>query len=289
MSETKFSQAISNFGKSAKAKLSNIAIHGEPEDQLRGPLETLFADFAELCGFARSDISAVGETSLSSLKTRPDYAIILLNALVGFVEVKAPGKGADPRRFKDRHDKEQWEKLKSLPNLVYTDGNEFSLWRDGTLQGSIVRLTGDIETSGTTLSVSRALWRLFEDFFRWQPTPPRNAKELAGVAARLCRLLRDEVSEQLSLKSPALTALAVDWRKLLFPEASDEQFADGYAQAVTFGLLMARAKNIRLADGLDNAARELTRTNTLIGAALRLLTDDADNQATLSTPNTQQN
>ncbi len=32
-------------------------------------------------------------------------------------------KGADPRRFKDEHDRVQWDKLKSLPNLVYTDGN----------------------------------------------------------------------------------------------------------------------------------------------------------------------
>jgi hypothetical protein len=33
---------------------------------------------------------------------------------------------------------------------------------------------------------------------------------LAKVSARLCRLLRDEVTEQLAEKSPALTALAAD-------------------------------------------------------------------------------
>ena len=49
-------------------------------------------------------------------------------------------KGADPRRFDDPHDKEQWQKLKLLPNLVYTDGNSFSLWQDGELQSEIVRL-----------------------------------------------------------------------------------------------------------------------------------------------------
>ena len=81
---------------------------------------------------------------------------------------------------------------------------------------------------------------LFDNFFRWEPIPPKSAKELAKVAARLCRLLREEVAEQLDLESPALTALAADWRKLLFPEANNAQFADGYAQAVTFGLLMAR-------------------------------------------------
>jgi hypothetical protein len=35
----------------------------------------------------------------------------------------------------------------------------------------------------------------------------------------LCRLLRDEVIEQLGRKSEVLTALASDWRRLLFPEA----------------------------------------------------------------------
>ncbi|HMO64648.1 MAG TPA: N-6 DNA methylase, partial [Verrucomicrobiota bacterium] len=105
----------------------------------------------------------------------------------------------------------------------------------------------------------------------------------ARVSARLCRLLRDEVTEQLKLGSDALTSLAADWRKLLFPEATDERFADGYAQAVTFGLLMARAKDIRLADGFGKVAEELAQTSSLIGAALRLLTDNAGNQATLKT------
>src|SRR6185312_10220575 len=83
--------------------------------------------------------------------------------------------------------------------------------------------------------------------------------------------------------SPALTELAKDWRKLLFPEATNAQFADGYAQAVTFGLLMARSSDIRLADGLDQVGKQLGKTNSLIGAALRLLTDEAGSDATLKT------
>src|SRR5205085_11747724 len=120
-------------------------------------------------------------------------------------------------------------------------------------------------------------------FLTWNPTPPRDAKQLAVMTARLCRLLREEVSEQLIAGSPALTALAADWRKLLFPEASDAQFADGYAQAVTFGLLMARARDIDLGTGLDAAAKQLSKTNSLIGTALRLLTDQADNEEALKT------
>ena len=274
--------AIARFGAEAKAKLANPGATGEPEDQLRAPLEGLFADLAELCGFKREWLAAVGESALSTLKTRPDYAITIRNVLVGFVEIKAPGKGADPRRYKG-HDKEQWEKLQSLPNLLYTDGNSFSLWQNGELVGSIVELQGDIETSGANLAAPPELVARFADFIRWQPIPPTSAADLAKVSARLCRLLRDEVTEQLAEKGPALTALAADWRKLLFPEANDQQFADGYAQAVTFGLLMARSSNIRLADGLDQVGKQLGKTNSLIGAALRLLTDEVDNKATLKT------
>jgi hypothetical protein len=204
-------------------------------------------------------------------------------ALVGFIEVKAPGKGADPRRFKDPHDKDQWERLKSLPNLLYTDGNAFSLWRDGKLEGAVVHLEGNVETSGAALSAPPALPALFMDFLSWEPIPPKTAKQLAEISARLCRLLRDEVIEQMDLGSPALTELAKDWRVLLFPQATDDEFADGYAQAVTFGLLVARARNISLAEGIDHAAHELRKTNSLIGTALRLLTDDSENQAVLKT------
>ncbi len=273
---------IARFGASAAAKLGNPGATGEPEDQLRAPLETLFADMAELCGFKREWLAAVGESSLGRLKTRPDYAITLRNVRVGFVEVKAPGKGADPRRFKG-HDKEQWEKLQSLPNLLYTDGNAFSLWQNGELVESILELQGDIESAGAKLAAPPGLVGLFDKFLRWEPIPPKSAQELAHVAARLCRLLRDEVTEQLAEKSPALTALAADWRKLLFPEANDTQFADGYAQAVTFGLLMARSSGVKLAGGLDQVGKQLGTTSSLIGAALRLLTDEVDNRKTLET------
>lgn len=138
---------MARFGSLAKSKLSSPVATGEPEDQLRAPLEGLFADLAVLCGFPPGALVAVGETTLSALKTRPDYSVTLHNVLVGHVEVKAPGKGADPRRFKG-HDKQQWEKLQALPNLLYTDGNSFSFWRNGELVGAIVHLDGNVEKSG---------------------------------------------------------------------------------------------------------------------------------------------
>lgn len=269
-------EVVSAFGAAAKQKLSNRAVIGAPEDQLRAPLEALIKGLAEIAGLPRGAVSLVGETTLSETRTRPDYAVTRQNTLIGFIEIKAPGKGADPRRFADDHDKRQWQKLKSLPNLVYSDGNSFSLWKDGALHGSIVHLEGDIRTSGKALAAPPELLAIVADFLQWNPVAPRNAKQLAEMSARLCRLLRDEVTEELDRGNPGLTSLAREWRDLLFPEASNAQFADGYAQAVTFGLLVARARDVSLAHGLDAAANELRQTSSLIGTALRLLIDNDD-------------
>jgi hypothetical protein len=193
--------AVSAYGASVKAKLANVAISGAPEDQLRAPLEILIRDLSAIEGMSPNAVKLVGETTLEELKTRPDFAVTVGNALVGFIEIKAPGKGADPRKFSDPHDREQWDKLKSLPNLIYTDGNLFSLWRDGKGEGAIVHLEGDIESSGAKLSAPSTFLPLISDFLRWAPIAPKSAKQLAQVSARLCRLLRDEVVEQMALGS----------------------------------------------------------------------------------------
>jgi hypothetical protein len=105
---------VSSFGASVKSKLTSVAISGAPEDQLRAPLEALLHDLSEIAGLLAKTVNFIGEMTLAHLKTRPDYAVTVENALVGFIEIKAPGKGADPRKFADPHDKDQWDKLKSL-------------------------------------------------------------------------------------------------------------------------------------------------------------------------------
>lgn len=56
-----------------------------------------------------------------------------------------------------------------------------------------------------------------------------------------------------------------------------------YAQAVTFGLLLARAQGISFTNGIDAAAKKLSGSNSLIGTALRVLTDSVVRDAVLPT------
>ena len=86
--------AIAEFRRTRRKRNSRTpAQRANSEDQLRAPLEGLFANLAGLCGFKRDWVAAVGESSLSSLKNRPDYAITLRNVLVGYVEVKSAWDG----------------------------------------------------------------------------------------------------------------------------------------------------------------------------------------------------
>lgn len=267
-------KAVNIFGVATKAKLSNIAATGQREDQLRGPLESLLPALAEALGQPTGTTTLVGETAHAATGTRPDYSVVVANALIGFIEVKAPGKGADPRKFSDPHDKAQWDKLKALPNLLYTDGNSFSLWRNGEREGPIVTLDGEVDTAGAKLAAPPTLLPLIATFLSWTPIPPKSARELAPIAARLCRFLRDEVIEAMADANSPLVGLAKDWRTLLFPDADNERFADGYAQAVTFGLLMARSLKLPLDGDLDAVAKKFPDSNSLIGTALRILTED---------------
>jgi hypothetical protein len=101
----------------------------------------------------------------------------------------------------------------------------------------------------------------------------------------LTRLLRGEVLDQLDEEQRAVaqgaarqeqpfSGLARDWRALLFPTASDEVFADGYAQAVAFAPLLARTESIGLDRSMHAIGEELgTAHHSLMGRALQLLTD----------------
>jgi hypothetical protein len=169
-------EAVSHYGASTRSKLSNPAVSGAPEDQLRGPLEILIKDLAEAAGLSPSSVNLVREATLD-IKTRPNFAVTVNKALVGLSKLSSRAKA--PIR---------------ASSAIRT--NSFSLWRDGKIEWAIIHLDGDVEDSGAKLSAPPTLLPLISDFVRWSPIPPKTAKQLAEVSARLCRFLRDEVIEQ---------------------------------------------------------------------------------------------
>ena len=277
--------ALKKFAAAVTAKMNQIT-EGDPEDQLRGPFEI----FVEEVGKALAlEVVSTGETMLAGRLGKPDYAVHATQLLAGYVELKAPGVGANPKHFKG-HNKDQWKRFTAIPNLIYTDGNEWGLYRFGERQRPLVRLIGDVSTDGEKAVCekdAKAVLGLLTDFLQWQPTIPTkakgkiNLKAFSGMLAPLCGMLRGDVTDALKDPQSPLVLVADDWRQLLFPDANDEQFADAYAQTVTFALLLARSEGADLkppeekpeTQALFNAESALAVEHSMLSQALRALTD----------------
>jgi hypothetical protein len=189
------------------------------------------------------------------------------------VELKAPGTGADAPSIPGKHNKAQWKKLQALPNLIYTDGREWALYRTGVREGSIVRLPDNPVTVGAQAAdqiVADQLGSLLSDYLLWQPKVPHRPSDLAMFLAPLTRFLRAEVLAAVKDKSSGIYALASEWRSYFFPKADDAQFADAYAQTVTYAMLLARLSGATKLDPAD-AAKTLDKGNRLLARALELL------------------
>ncbi|WP_327304548.1 N-6 DNA methylase [Streptomyces sp. NBC_01298] len=272
---------VLRFGQDISAKLQGAGGKDSGrEDALTAPTEQLLRGMA-----SRQNVGLIahGQHKIKKLNARPDFAISVGGKVIGHVELKAPGKGVDPTKWAtSSHDHEQWTKIKVLPNLLYTDGYDWALYRGGVQIGAAARLVGDFDRgSGSFTPADDRFEQLIALFLGWVPAKPSSLSDLVKRVAGLCALLRDEVRERLAREArgettQAFTVLAENWRDLLFPDATPESFADQYAQTLTFALLLARIEGIDLEDlPLAEAARKLGKSHSLMGKALAVLTDDA--------------
>ena len=245
------------------------AVAAQPEDQLKQPVRDLLRDAGEAWGIEAASLT---EAQAEGGIGRPDLGVTAGGLLCGYVELKAPGRGARAERFTGR-DREQWLRFRNLPNLIYTDGSEWSLYRGGELK-TRVRLAADVGADGARGVEAAALPQLealLRDFLQHEPVAPSTARGLAEFLAPLARLLRDEVREALDREGGAVRQIAGEWRGVLFADAEPDQFADAYAQTVTYALLLARFEG---ADELrrDRAVEALRRAeHDVMATALDLL------------------
>lgn len=239
---------------------------------------------------------------------RPDYAIMVDGVLTGYVELKAPGKNIDPASFtKKSHEYKQWQRLRNLPNLLYTNGTEWRLYRYGepvlTPTGfDMVHVNGSFRGHGT-LSAPDTLSAFFLKFLRWVPSPITSADQLVETLAPLAALLREEMLLGLALQEktykadqakakkkgeedfvipPPLVGLRKDWRDTLAPSTSNEEFADSFAQTVVFSLVVALSEGHDLSlETFSTMAGRLRSQHGLLGNALGLLTEHLDEKSSL--------
>jgi uncharacterized protein YjeT (DUF2065 family) len=197
---------------------------------------------------------------------RPDIALVRQGAPPrAFVELKAPMKPADPRRWRGQ-DKAQFERFKELSNWATCNFAEFHLLnRDEDLGSAIVVPAHTLRPDRDDARANRAiaehdaapLRRLVERLGAAAGNEPsaRDAPHLATLLAHSARLVRgivrDRLAELHAGANPrhALLQVRQEFRDVLYahPEAAgysatdfNELFSAAFAQTLAFGLLLVR-------------------------------------------------
>lgn len=174
--------------------------------------------------------------------------------IVGYVEAKKPTE----ERLDLIEDSEQLRRYRAtFPNLILTNFFEFRLYRNGERVQTVLAARPFVMTRLRTTPVIekadelRALLDLFLDF-----SLPKafTAESLAVELAKRTRFLRDVVGQQLAREEDApgvLTGFFEAFQTYLIGTLTPEDFADLFAQTITYGLFAART---RAGDGFSRRA-----------------------------------
>jgi len=162
--------------------------------------------------------------------------------VIGYIEAKAPGTALDVVETSDQLQRY----LHTFPNVILTDFYEFRLYRDGVLMHRAL-LARPVLAQRLKVrppaEEAEALKQLFEAFFSFALPPALTAEALSRELARRTRFLRDEVIRpELEQKQKDIYGFYEAFRKYLIAGLTEEQFADLYAQTITYGLFAARTR-----------------------------------------------
>jgi len=157
--------------------------------------------------------------------------------------------------FEDLNRVERSEQLQryrhTFPNLILTNFLEFRLYRDGTLIEKITIGNPFVLNQVHTvppLEHETEFLSLLEKFFAFSLPKVYDARSLAVELAKRTRFLRDEVITQI-LRDEEETGQHViseyydTFQKYLISGLTKEDFADLYAQTITYGLFAARTRS----------------------------------------------
>ncbi|MBX3561647.1 MAG: N-6 DNA methylase [Sphingomonas sp.] len=227
---------------------------------------------------------------------RPDIALVRQGQPPrAFVELKAPSKPANPERWRDAHDKRQYERLRELAWWASSNFVDFHLFgRDEALGSAAIVPLRALNPDTPDATADRLIaghdpapfLGLLATLARADAPAARNAQHLAELMAHSARLVRSAVQERLGelrgdehARHP-LILVRETFRNVLYahPEAGgysaadfDALFSSAFAQTLAFGLLLVREATGR--DVGADAWREMPGEHPLMQAALRVLSE----------------
>ncbi len=208
-------------------------------------LDELIKQYAEIQNIKQVDVTILPKKTEAG---NPDFRIWDgKNHITGYIEAKAPSV----TNLDYIEGTEQLKRyLSTFPNVILTNFYEFRLYRDGQriAEATIGRqvIAKKLQTTPPLEDVKQ-FEELFDLFFSFSLPKVQTARSLAIELAKRTRFLRDEViavelEEADSIGHKQFIGFLEAFKKYLIPTLTEKQFANLYAQTITYGLFAARTR-----------------------------------------------
>jgi predicted helicase len=248
---------IYNFNNYINNIQTNWQAGNSTEHTHRSALQKLVESFAQ-------GITATNEPKRIACGA-PDYIITRSQIPLGYIEAKDIGKCLNQVERSNQIKRY----FSSLNNLIVTDYLEFR-WYVGGEKRLAAKLANGI-TGKRRLQLepkgAEELTQLLNGFLTVEAPTINTPQELAQRMAKQAQLIRDLIYEALKQdrENSSLQSQLKSFREVLLRDLTNEQFADMYAQTITYGMFTARYNTNNIQGfSRQSAAYELPKTNPFL-------------------------
>lgn len=170
----------------------------------------------------------------------PDFLFSRGDVPFGWAEAKDIDR--DVIRLKGYSKEQRRRYEKAYPNLIYTNGVDFEFIREGTSVHfvSIADFLMGLQPNSDRFEELERQLRLFAEA---KPISIRSAARLAEMMAAKAAIIKDEVGIALGEDADFRSALGGQYKSFkanLLPALEPDEFADIYAETITYGMFAAR-------------------------------------------------
>ena len=197
----------------------------------------------------------------------PDFVFNRKGLSIGWAEAKDVGR--DITRFRPNdYGKEQKDRYrKGLPNLIYTTGIDFEFLREGD-RINFVSIADLLPALPGRPDRFDELARNLRSFAQATPISIRSAARLAQMMAGKAAIIKDVLGQLLRDDTALRSALGGQYRAFkaeLLPHMDTDEFADLYAETITYGMFAARLHDDSLETfSRSEALQHLPRSNPFL-------------------------
>jgi predicted helicase len=237
------------------------------EHSYRKPLQGLFESIDP-------SLTVINEAKQSE-GGMPDFLFLRGEIPFGWAEAKDIDKDVIKLKGYSKEQRKRYEA--AYPNLIYTNGVDFEFIRDGeqvhfvSIADFLMGLQPNPERFGE-------LERQLNLFAAQKPISIRSAAKLADMMAAKAAIIKDELQIALGEDREFRSALGGQYKSFkanLLPHLTPDEFADLYAETITYGMFAARFHDTDLNTfSRQEAMEDLPASNPFLKGLFRYIAGD---------------